>query len=606
MSEAHPPTPEEPQSTPDHAVNPHETPTRQLAAADTFTYHDRDFVRPDATVKDVFAQVLEEQKQADIAAGVEGAREKDYVPSMLGFEWIESDGLRYRVSSYEKLTRVRQSREKSWLHLTAEKHPVRGPEIRRKRNPKRETVPEEVDYRTVDVLDEDGNLVDIVTFSGYDRKWQPTNKIGGILIERLTGVHQGEYDVIDPFTSHFKVGANVNPASPGAQKKVPREILGFRWAGEDELAGPEIAARGRVAVPEISDWDTEARNKPEKPGDMRPKKPEAKAQELFEKLAGQQEELGLHSWVGLTWNTPYPAIDKKTREWERQNVNQMQIVRDAVIIRDSNNPGRSYAERVFEVRTTSPNGTAVNRHMYTLKDLMKQFTNREIRDREIHQKRTLTHDMPGIDAHALEAVWEKLDEADERGPEWGMRWELPEPSGEPGQEYSGGQVSQVELARLRMLFTTDMASLGVKPPDASEHPNHTDWFEIMLQASGDDHVLQDTPDGNNERLTIMDSELGYIVRDLFFELKQLPEEKDRREALEKMEGAAKGRTEDEIAVLKPSNLVRIDNLLFKKQIEKTIGLKKTAQKVTLESGVTYDGIDCAEIGRLMRLSLGQV
>ncbi len=133
---------------------------------------------------------------------------------MVGLEWIEEDGMRYRVSSHEKLTRTRQKvAGKSRLPRIA-KHSINGPELERKEI--HESVTETVDYRTVDVFNEDGDLVDVLTFNGSRREWIPRTIYGAFQAKSTIygrPIKPKEYREVDLFQDHFYVNAHPNPNS---------------------------------------------------------------------------------------------------------------------------------------------------------------------------------------------------------------------------------------------------------------------------------------------------------------------------------------------------------------------------------------------------------
>jgi hypothetical protein len=537
-------------------------------ADDTFIYHGAEFTRLNQD-RDIFSQ-LEET-----------AREQGN-PGMVGLEWIQADGLRYRVSSHEKLTRTKQEGKKSLIPKVVV-HPVTGPELLRKET--YTPVTEEVDYRTVDVLNEDGELVDVLTFIGSRREWIPDENIGPVLLERATGIPQGEYKTAprDRFEEHFYVGAHINPASPGAQIKVPREIFGFRWTERQETG---TSGRGTIAAPEIDDWDTEARLAPESPEDMKRKTPQKKTRELFEAIAEQQLELGLDSWYGLTWSTPFPTIDKDTRSWKRDNPAQMQIIRDMVIIRNASDPEKSYPERAFEVRTRA-DGITTNRHIYTLDELMLQFSRREARERKA---RAATGPGSGL--------------ADERGPELNLRWELPGPAprGKSAEE-KGPQTTEItdsEIEELHKAFDTDLTRVGV---DLFKGEDSLGWFRdyMISVSSGGRAVLENSEEGQEQRSYIINFILGSRFND--FALKRMEKPSRKRGGKDTGEEEKPEKDKKFIGVVNPKAMHKIRKLLFINEIREVLGIEKDTKLIELDS--IEDETDLVELGRLIRLSLGE-
>lgn len=548
-------------------------------------YHDEEFRRTDPD-RSLFNQIKQEAESRDNKG-------------MVGLEWIGADGLRYRVSDHEKLTRIRQGDKKKLpkksLSPRIYRHPVKGLQIVRKTVD--DPVEEKVDYRTVDVINKDGDIVDVKTFTGYRRVWKADDTLAAYVRERSTGVPQGEYDIIDNFEDYFMVGAHINQAAPGSKFKKPREILGFRWAGKEKE--PATASRGIVAGPEIEDWNPRARLKPEGPEEMKPKTPEDKTQDLFEKLAEQQADLGLHDWSGLTWSTPFPLVDKKTRHWQRENAAQMQIIRDFIIIRNADSPAISYPERVFEVRTTL-DGKTTNRHIYTLAELMLQFSRREAHDRKVRKRRGEDdYPQPGSTAPtdeeqqlALNALYEELGHS----PDLDLRWETPPRRNEPKVESRGPKqrITEKEIERLHKMHDQDLKRLGVKLPDGEESLG---WFKDYLETTeGEDPAeFMGGREGHAKRSDALDGMLGTRFSE-FAVIKQQIESKDKN--------GDEDSEKEFVKIMNPLVTVRLQKLLFKKKILGGLGMKETRGKVEFDPDAKE--LTVAELGSLIRLSYGEV
>lgn len=388
---------------------PEEIPTAEQPSAEAGTPENQGeaFIGIDPD-KDVFAQLSR-------SAAEQGN------PGMVGLEWVEAGGRRFRVSSHERLTVPRTELVKT-RKLTVTKPDSIGMgsmgliglgKVRRKEVAK--TVTEEVDYRTVDVFDADGNLVDVMTFVGSHREWI-SRGVYGPLKAKTTAygkpVKPKEYKDVDNFQSYFYVNSGANKNAKGATTKVPREVLGFRWTDE---SSPETRTMDEdsVRAPSISNRDPGIPNRD--PSRLTKKELEEKAaedvQQLFEALAQQRSELGIDGWEGLTWNSPLPQIFKGRQP------DQMQIIRDTIILKKDPVSGQESPQRIFEVRTTSQ-GKSAKRFIYTLEQLQGLFEGKVVDDWQYHQQRLQRHrahlrnedrDLPSLPPpSALNLHWENL------------------------------------------------------------------------------------------------------------------------------------------------------------------------------------------------------
>ncbi len=326
-------------------------------------------------------------------------------PDMVGLEWVEEDGMRYRVSSHEKLTRTRQEVVGTSRLPRIVKHSIAGPTLEWEEI--YEEVPETVDYRTVDVFNKEGDLVDILTFTGSRHDWTP---------RRIHKASPGEIYVkpdkpqeIDNFEGHFSESTLINPHSVPIDVRVPRPVVGFRWVEQPARPDPEGPGRLRASA---------VRNREK--GDLKDKSLEDKTQELFEALAKQQSEHGIENWVGLTWNSPVVKRDRYGN-WSTYDISQMQIIRDEITIKGDGENYLNYIERVFEVRTRSSDGKTSNRHVYTLAELQELFNHKEASDRKQSEQQRRHHkDLgPAVPpAVPLNLHWEtsrKPEETEEAG-----------------------------------------------------------------------------------------------------------------------------------------------------------------------------------------------
>ncbi len=340
--------------------------------AGTFEYQDQEYtsINPDANV---FSQLEH------------AARERGE-PSMLGMEWVEADGMRYRVSSYERLTRTREITRKTRLPRPT-KTSVGGVDFTyRKEVPTGETVEEEYDYRTVDVIGPDGQIVDILEFDGTKRV--PVERtIYGPFKAKTTfygrSIQPKEEREVDLFQDHFDVTDEAYPKVHlhHDHPRVYRDVIGYRWVGEEEMARPEIKKVGTVNAPTIPE---RVSGRPELLS------PEEKTQRLLEGLAGQQSELGMADWRGLAWISPSAeasAIEDEdgNKQWVIRNGAMSRIVRDQTFVRKDKYSGEKYVERMFEVRTES--GDGISHKLYTMDELWKLFADKESADRKLDRAR---------------------------------------------------------------------------------------------------------------------------------------------------------------------------------------------------------------------------
>lgn len=330
-----------------------------------------------------------------VLSQLQRSAEARHNPGMVGLEWVEADGMRYRVSSHEKLTRTRTELRKSRMPRIA-KNSVLGPEIEFKEIP--EEVEEQVDYRTVDVINPDGEIVDILTFTGTRREWIPRTAYGPIGAHTTfygRPIKPNRYEDVDVFEEHFFIDPWVPSKFSDYHPRRSRDIVGFRWT--ERPPEPEIKRVGRVDAPHIGTRE------PRRPELM---SPEEKTQRLFEALANQQAELGLDDWRGLTWNSPFTkrVLEKDesgNEHWITQNYGRMQIIRDEIVMKKHGLSGEKYVERMFEVRTTSQDGAPSHRHMYTLSELWDLFSRKETADRKLERSRRSAQADPEKDASKI-------------------------------------------------------------------------------------------------------------------------------------------------------------------------------------------------------------
>jgi hypothetical protein len=260
-------------------------------------------------------------------------------PDMVGLAWTEGD-LYYRVSSYDRLPPQREQVLEAALAKRAVEKVVKsvtyGPE---EPTPTRGVT----EYRTIDVYNANGDLVNVLPFAGKERRPIERHRVFDgkhqLRLEKLFKVPQTE--LIDRFGDYFRVNSRANPNAKGASTtkgRIPRQISNVHWTdqGSENVAG--TGERRVVPVPKV----------------------EAKV--LLYALAKQQKDLGLESWQGLTWTD--------------EQGNKKKILSDRVAIKKDERRRDDVPTRLFEVITFGVDNRVVQRHTYTAESLEHHFVSR--------------------------------------------------------------------------------------------------------------------------------------------------------------------------------------------------------------------------------------
>ncbi len=267
-------------------------------------------------------------------------------PDMVGLEWKDAEGHRHVVSSYETIQRERSAPKHTRLPRVVKRPdaagggpiPVGRVWERVEYRDKYITTKQTIERRTVNVYDENDNLIDIQEYEGKERR--PVDRG-----ETWAGKHKKtkEYEEVDRFALSFRKKSKWERAAEGAYTTFikPIEITDVKW--------------GEKPAPSIHEQPI--------PKESIHVKLTDEGKVSFDQIITEQVEYGLENWKGLSWK------DEKGKK--------KQVIGDSVVIRQDKMLGRDYPERLFEVRTSGENDSTIQREFFTMAELQKHFGSRD-------------------------------------------------------------------------------------------------------------------------------------------------------------------------------------------------------------------------------------